>query len=149
MRDSCLQILRMQPPHPGIPHEGQTGYLPVVQRALPMHMRKVDTPDDWRPVHLRQPGDINNSGNEPELAGLHLHRPVVTGFAECSRLGPNFFSFGHESDFSCRQCTVFCQASHRPDRNPPRIGRITLTHVGSCSSRRQTPTINRNLHRAG
>ena len=50
-----------------------------------------------------QPGDINNSGNGPELAGLHRHHPMITDLAERS---------GNGSAFSGRRHTVSYQASH-------------------------------------
>jgi len=59
----------------------------VITRILPGDGITITdmTPADRSSGSSLQPGEINNAGNGPELAGLHRHRPVVTSLAECPR----------------------------------------------------------------
>lgn len=74
----------------------------------------VMTPADRSTCPSIQAGDINNTGNGSELAGLHCHCPMVTGLAERSRLGLPFRSFLVMGQLSPADDSRFFQANHSP-----------------------------------
>lgn len=118
----------------------------MITRILPGDRIAITdmTPPDRTPRPSLQPGDINNAGNGPELAGLHHHCPVVTGLAERSRLGLPLRSFLVRGRLSPTDDARFLvgPAIHRsellrvdrPDRNPPRMSGFSLLQAAGCSS---------------